>query len=87
MDFLNNLNPLGLPMHRISLERQFPIKLAFSFTANKSQGQTLDRVGVFLSTLMFTHGQSYVTMSRALDSDNLKISVNQTQNIVYKEVL
>uniref|UniRef100_A0A0L8HLX3 ATP-dependent DNA helicase n=1 Tax=Octopus bimaculoides TaxID=37653 RepID=A0A0L8HLX3_OCTBM len=24
--------------------RQFPIKLAFSFTANKSQGQTLDRV-------------------------------------------
>uniref|UniRef100_A0A0L8H4A4 DNA helicase Pif1-like 2B domain-containing protein n=1 Tax=Octopus bimaculoides TaxID=37653 RepID=A0A0L8H4A4_OCTBM len=37
--------------------RQFPMKLAFSFTANKAQGQTLDRVGVFLPTPMFTHGQ------------------------------
>ncbi|XP_029644337.1 uncharacterized protein LOC115218583 [Octopus sinensis] len=67
--------------------RQFPIKQAFSFTGNKSQGQTLDRVGVFLRTPMFTLGQLYVAMSRVTDSANLKISVDQTQNIVYKEVL
>ncbi|XP_029640967.1 uncharacterized protein LOC115215804 [Octopus sinensis] len=37
--------------------RQFPLKSAFPFTANKSQGQTLDRVGVFLPSRMFTRGQ------------------------------
>ncbi|XP_064100747.1 uncharacterized protein LOC135211365 [Macrobrachium nipponense] len=67
--------------------RQFPINLAFSYTANKSQGQTLDHVGVFLPSPMFTHGQLYVAMSRATDSANLKLSCGQTDNIVYKEVL
>uniref|UniRef100_A0A0L8GQ59 DNA helicase Pif1-like 2B domain-containing protein n=1 Tax=Octopus bimaculoides TaxID=37653 RepID=A0A0L8GQ59_OCTBM len=76
-----------VPSNNQLQRREFPIKLIFSFTANKSQGQTVDSVGVFLSTLMFTHGQLYVTMSRGKDSANLKISVNQTQNIIYKEVL
>ncbi|XP_064100713.1 uncharacterized protein LOC135211326 [Macrobrachium nipponense] len=67
--------------------RQFPINLAVSFTANKSQGQTLDHVGVFLPSPMFTHGQLYVAMSRATDSANLKLSCGQTDSIVYKEVL
>ncbi|XP_029639734.1 uncharacterized protein LOC115214840 [Octopus sinensis] len=67
--------------------RQFPIKLAFSFTNIKSQGQTLDYVGVFPPSPLFTHGQLYVSMSRAVDSANLKISVDETQNICYKEVL
>ena len=38
----DNLFPFT--MHR----KQFPIRLVFSFTANKSQGQTLRRMGIYL---------------------------------------
>jgi len=70
--------------------RQFPIKLAFGITVNKAQGQTLQRVGIYLPTDMFSHGQLYVAMSRATASCQLKNSANEpnkTKNIVYKEVL
>ncbi len=44
--------------------RQFPIRLAFAMSINKSQGQTFDKVGIFLPTPCFSHGQLYVAMSR-----------------------
>ncbi|CAJ0936430.1 unnamed protein product, partial [Ranitomeya imitator] len=37
--------------------RQFPIKPAFAMTINKSQGQTLHRVGIYLPEPAFAHGQ------------------------------
>lgn len=67
--------------------RQFPVKLAFAVTANKAQGQKQDTVGIFLPTPMFSHGQLYVAMSRATDAKNLKISVPNTANVVFREVL
>jgi len=40
------------------LERtQFPVRLCFAMTVNKSQGQSLEQVGVDLHTPAFTHGQ------------------------------
>ena len=47
------------------LRRQFPVRLCFSMTINKSQGQTVKHVGLDLRSAVFTHGQFYVGVSRA----------------------
>ncbi|CAN1159419.1 ATP-dependent DNA helicase PIF1 [Linum perenne] len=36
--------------------RQYSIALSFAMTINKSQGQTLDHVGIYLKRQVFTHG-------------------------------
>lgn len=75
--------------------RQFPIKVCFTMTINKSQGQTLENVGIFLPRPVFCHGQLYVAASRATSRKGLKILIKKedeepesfTKNIVYNEVL
>ena len=75
--------------------RQFPVRVAFAMTINKSQGQTLQNVGVWLNDPCFAHGQLYVCMSRVGSPQNLKFAIRQvdsyaghlTSNVVFKEVL
>ncbi|KYM96549.1 ATP-dependent DNA helicase PIF1 [Cyphomyrmex costatus] len=73
--------------------RQFPIKLAFAMTINKSQGQTFDRIGIDLRKDVFNHGQLYVAFSRVRSWQALKIYLGnqrknkQVKNYVYKEIL
>lgn len=45
--------------------RQFPVRVAMAMTINKSQGQSLDRVGLYLPKPCFGHGQLYVAFSRS----------------------
>ena len=69
---------------------QFPVRLAFGMTINKSQGQSLNFVGLDLRTPVFAHGQLYVALSRGTNWNRTKILMKETRktaNIVYKDVL
>ena len=64
-------------------------------TINKSQGQSLNKVGIYLEDEIFTHGQLYVALSRVTSPKRLHILINKSiskypnhvKNIVYKEIL
>ena len=45
-------------------------------TINKSQSQTMKKVGIYLPTPVFGHGQLYVAMSRVGRLDDLKVRVH-----------
>ncbi|XP_028803307.1 ATP-dependent DNA helicase pfh1-like [Neltuma alba] len=55
--------------------RQFPIILSFAMTINKSQGQSMTNVGLYLRRPVFTHGQLYVALSRVKSMDGIKILI------------
>ncbi|KAJ3684336.1 hypothetical protein LUZ61_013500 [Rhynchospora tenuis] len=69
--------------------KQFPIRVCYAMTINKSQGQSLDVVGVYLPEPVFAHGQLYVALSRATTPSSVKILIvnpddknpNYTRNI------
>jgi len=73
--------------------RQFPVRVCFAMTINKSQGQTLQRAGVYLADDIFAHGQLYVAASRVSHPDHIRFALHRfplstwTKNIVYKQVI
>ena len=68
---------------------QFPVKLCYAISINKSQGQSLKFAGIHLAAgPCFSHGQLYVACSRCGDNRNLTLLApgGKTRNIVYHQI-
>lgn len=94
---LDTSNDPALPFNLI--RHQFPVRLAYAMTINKAQGQTFQKIGIYLPEPIFTHGQLYTALSRVTQSTALKIQIIEgpkqgstvddvtvTDNVVYQEV-
>ncbi|XP_074323220.1 ATP-dependent DNA helicase RRM3-like [Apium graveolens] len=88
------LSPSDTKMPFKLVWKQMPLQICYAVTINKSQGQSLKTVGLYLPKSVFSHGQYYVAISRVTSPTSLTIFVddesgaatNITQNVVYKEV-
>ncbi|KAL0430414.1 UNVERIFIED_CONTAM: ATP-dependent DNA helicase PIF1 [Sesamum radiatum] len=59
------------------IRRQFPVRLNFALIINKSQGQTIPNVGIYLPDNIFSHGQLYVALSRGVSERTTKVLVTK----------
>ncbi|XP_055845576.1 uncharacterized protein LOC129915415 [Episyrphus balteatus] len=94
-----SLTPSDATMPFSMIRKQFPVKISYAMTINKSQGQTLQRAGLYLPNPVFCHGQLYVAFSRVQSFSNICVWLKETEkqivkddciitsNIVFKEVL
>ena len=88
-----DMNPSDAKLPFKMNRRQFPIIISFVMTINKSQGQSMSNVGLYLPNPIFSHGQLYVVLSRVKSIDGLKVLIlnkekeatNVTTNVVYIE--
>jgi ATP-dependent DNA helicase PIF1 len=90
------LRPQDLTNKPCEWERlQSLVRLASAITINKRQGQTLAKVGVWLVTAAFGHGQLYVAVSRTCAYSPVMFAVLPynpedpfiTVNFVYRHIL
>lgn len=66
--------------------KQFPLNLGYAMTIHKAQGKTLDTVVVDISRGAFTHGQTYVALSRTRSSSDMHIaSPLRPRDVIFDE--
>jgi ATP-dependent DNA helicase PIF1 len=57
------MSPSGIDWPFVLRCGQFLVPVAFAITINKSQGQTLNNVGIYLPSPIYSHGQLYVAIT------------------------
>jgi hypothetical protein len=83
----------GLPFTFV--RKQFPLRLAYAMTINKSHRQTFFHVGLHFADAVFLHGQLYVAFLHAKALANVKVQlpdivhgqIGLMCNVVYEEAL
>ena len=75
------------------MRTQFPLRLSYCMTYNKSQGQTLKRVLLDTTGEPFAHGHAYVALSRVRKHDDIKLYLPAEQlhpmndsNVLYPKI-
>ena len=76
----STLKPSDTKLPFILIRRQFPIRVSFVMTIDKSQGQQFERLGLFLPTPCFSHGQLYVAFSRARSLKDIVVKLHPFEN-------
>lgn len=73
-----------LDMSFVLKRTQFPVRVAFAMTINKSQGQSFEKVGLCVTSdeTIFTHGQLYVALSRCKSRAGIKIQCSLPQKVI-----
>jgi hypothetical protein len=81
---------------------QFQFRPGYAMTGNRGQGQTIDRLGIYMPRPFFAHGQLYTSFSRIRNQNNIKALILDTpsqgrmtlnprlfftQNVVYRKLL
>ena len=74
----------GLPF--TLLRRQLPLIPAYCLSVHKSQGQTLDKVGLYFTSDPFTHGQLYTALSRTNGWDSITVLLASDRDTILNMV-
>ena len=78
------------------MRTQFPLRLAYAVSVNKSQGQGYEKLLLDSTTQPFQHGHGYVAFSRVYDNKNIKVLCKDCnivdgaltiENVVYNELI
>ena len=87
------LQPSGADLPFTLVRYQFPLRPCFAISMNKSQGEPLMRVGIYLPKSVFSNGQLYLALRRARRKSDFHIVLPFTadrpraRNVVYKELM
>ncbi|XP_045817402.1 replication protein A 70 kDa DNA-binding subunit A-like [Trifolium pratense] len=92
-----DMSPSRSPIPYKLVRRQYPISVSFAMAIEKSQGQSLDSVGLYIPRSVISHDQLKVAFSSVKSKNGLKILIDDKDkeamsdtindiNAVFKEV-